>query len=58
MDIPEVDIYIDDVGAFSATWEQHLNVLRTVLAKLKDAGLSINLLKCKWAVQETGWLGY
>ena len=57
-DIPEADVYIDNVGIFTATWEQHLKVLEIVLTKLEDAGLSINPLKCKWAVQETDWLGY
>ena len=26
-DIPEVDVYIDDVGIFSPNWDSHLQVL-------------------------------
>jgi hypothetical protein len=26
-DVAEVDIYIDDIGIFSDSWEQHLTVL-------------------------------
>ena len=29
--IKDADVYIDDVGAFSSTWEHHLNLLRTIL---------------------------
>jgi hypothetical protein len=30
-DIKDVDIYIDDVGAFSSDWDHHINLLATIL---------------------------
>ncbi len=30
-DIEDADIYIDDVGAFSSSWEHHINLLATFL---------------------------
>ena len=29
--IKDADVYIDGVGAFSSTWEHHLELLRTIL---------------------------
>lgn len=54
----DTEIYIDDIGIFSKTWDHHLSILRKVLTALQENNLTVNPLKCEWAIKETDWLGY
>ena len=56
--VTEMEVYIDNIGAFSNSWEGHMNILGVILGKLQDNGFNVNPLKCDWAVKETNWLGY
>ena len=56
--LEDLEIYLDDLAAFSDSWEAHLILLDEILAILQDKGFSVNPLKCEWAVQETDFLGH
>ena len=56
--IDETEVYIDNIGVFSNSWQSHITKLDTILGKLKDKGFIINPRKCEWAVKETDLLGY
>ncbi|KAL7559528.1 hypothetical protein ACA910_011921 [Epithemia clementina (nom. ined.)] len=53
-----VDVYIDDIGVFSNTWNEHKTILTQVLHRLNDKGFTLATAKCKWGVQETDFLGH
>jgi hypothetical protein len=45
-DVNDVEVYINDVGAFSPDWEHHIKLLCTILTKLQENDFTIHPLKC------------
>ncbi|KAL7482115.1 hypothetical protein ACHAW6_007813 [Cyclotella cf. meneghiniana] len=56
--IDDADVYIDNVGAFLHTWDDHIKLLGNILCHLRENDFTINPLKCEWAINKTDWLGY
>ncbi|GFX51321.1 retrovirus-related Pol polyprotein from transposon 412 [Trichonephila clavipes] len=51
-------IYLDDVIIGGRTFEEHLQNIRKVLSKLRDANLKLNPSKCKFFQKEVNYLGH
>ncbi len=57
-DINNTGVHLDNIVAFSFIWEHHILLIDKILNQLETNGFTVNLLKCKWAIQEPDWLGY
>ena len=53
-----VIVYIDDILLMSATFEEHLDLIRRVLNTLLEAGVTINMKKCELFQPEVSFLGH
>jgi hypothetical protein len=51
-------VYLDDVIIFSATIEEHVVRLRSVLERLRNGGLTLKFEKCKFAEEKVNYLGH
>ncbi len=56
--INDTSVYLDNIGAFSFSLEHHILLLDKILHQLEANSFTVNLLKCKWAIEETDWLDY
>ena len=51
--------YIDDLLRITrGSFVDHLDKLRSVLTRLRDAGLKVNAPKCTFCAKEIEYLGY
>ncbi len=55
-DMDDTGVYLDNIGAFSFTWEHYVLLLYKILHRLEANGFTFNPLKCKQAIQETDLL--
>ena len=55
-DLPFAMAYLDDIIIYSSTPEEHLEHIRTVFEKLRDAKLSMKLSKCHFFAKEIQYL--
>ena len=53
-----VFIYLDDILIASVDKATHLNHVRSVLSRLQEFGLVINLSKCQFGLSEVEFLGH
>ena len=51
------DAFVDDVAVHSDQWKGHMNDLDNFLSHVKEAGLTLNLKKCKWAQSQVKFCG-
>ena len=42
-----VEAYIDDIGIFLDSYDEHMQMIQQVLQRLQDASFKINPLKCE-----------
>ena len=57
-DIEGCEGYIDDVIIYSATWEEHIKIMRKFFQCLSEAKLTINLLKSEFGCGCVTYLGH
>ena len=57
-DLPFAMAYLDDIIIYSSTPEEHLEHIRTVFEKLRDAKLSMKRSKCHLFAKEIQYLGH
>ena len=50
--------YLDDLIIFSETFEEHIDHLRSILTRLKEAGLTAKPQKCKLGTDHCSSLGH
>lgn len=55
---PRVFAYLDDVVVISKTFEEHLELLKEVFGRLREADLRLNIEKCHFCKKELKYLGH
>ena len=55
--IEGVRVYLDDIVYFSKSWEEHLQLLETVFARLQEHKVYLHPMKCVFGQKEMEYLG-
>ena len=56
--IPHVLVYLDDVLITGPSQSEHLNILKEVLLRFKQAGLRLKKQKCQFLMKSVDYLGH
>ena len=56
-DVPNCNVYLDDVVIFSNDWKDHMASLKIVFLRLAGASLTLNLAKCEFGKATVTYLG-
>ena len=55
--IPHVDNYVDDVIVHSPTWESHVDALRILFGRVREASLTLKPSKCRVGFRQVDFVG-
>ena len=57
--LPSTYVFLDDILIVTkGSIEKHFEVVKQVLKRLDNAKVQLKWEKCKFAAEETNWLGY
>jgi hypothetical protein len=58
-DIPNIQVYLDDIIIMSdGTFEEHADIMKTVLERLQEANFRADLKNCYFGESKIDYLGY
>src|SRR4029434_2905893 len=57
VNIPNCEVYLDDIVLHSFSWSSHLELIHTVFHRLGGASLTLNLAKCEFGQGTVHYLG-
>ena len=55
---PNTDHYVDDILGHTTSWGKHMEMLRDVLGRIRDAGLTVRPTKCLIGYGNIGFTGH
>lgn len=50
--------YFDDILVYARSWEELIQKLEQILSLLENAGLTLNVKKCRFGLESIDYLGY
>ena len=50
--------YLDDMVIHSSSWEDHVSHIRSILRRLREAGLTIKSMKCQFGMESCAYHGH
>ena len=56
--LDQVDSSVDDVLAYTLSWEEHLQVLRRIFLRIREARLTVKPSKCSFGYETVDFVGH